>query len=390
MSVRKFRQVFFRLRAAAAAACLVGLAGFASADMSKDSVNVGVISAFSGPDAAAGLDWHDGVKLAVRQINASGGILGKPVELVLYDTESSPQLARLAAREAARDDVFVILGPDNHSAGVLAMPEAEANAIPQFTAPPVNGLALAGKEFIFANDTSIWNGLYNLGTYLEDHLTTGRVGVVWTNDLEHLMGQMYFRDLAQALDLTIVSEHVISQSEAALAGTMRIIEQQAPEAIVVFASAGNSVRLLNAANEAGVNTVFYGGSVLGSHEVISSAAAAANGVISHMDYAMDQANLALRTVMQDFVSAYDHMPSESAIRGYSTTYVVKYVTEQIKRLDRDMFAEAMHGLCISPFDMPQIINETCWDDLGNMARASFIVEVQDERQVLVRSVPPLH
>ncbi len=382
--------VFFRLRSAAAAACLLGLAGIASAEMSRDSVELGVISAFSGSDAAEGLEWHDGVKLAVSQINAAGGILGRPVTLVLYDTESSPQLARLAAREAARDDVFVILGPDNHSAGVLAMPEAEANAIPQFTAPPVNGLSLAGKEFVFADDTSIWNGLYNLGTYLEDHLTSRRVGIVWTHEIEHLMGQMFFRDLARALNLTIVSEHVIPQDDAALTGTMRIIEQQAPEAVVVFASAKNSVRLLNAASKAEVKTVFYGGSVLGSHEVISSAAASANGVISHMDFAMDQANLTLRRVMQDFVDAYDHMPTESAIRGYSTTFVVKYVTEQIKQLDRAMFAEAMHGLCISPFDMPQIINETCWDDLGNMARASFIVEVQDERQVLMRSVPPLH
>ena len=55
-------------------------------------VKVGSIVELSGPGAAAGTNFHDGVKMGFEEINAAGGILGENVELSQYDSQTDPQV----------------------------------------------------------------------------------------------------------------------------------------------------------------------------------------------------------------------------------------------------------------------------------------------------------
>src|SRR5260370_39632593 len=71
---------------------------------------VGLVE-LSGTGATSGTNFDNGVKLAVKEINAAGAILGRKVEHTISDTQSQPQTAKALAQKAADDGAYVVLAP---------------------------------------------------------------------------------------------------------------------------------------------------------------------------------------------------------------------------------------------------------------------------------------
>jgi branched-chain amino acid transport system substrate-binding protein len=75
-----------------------------------ETLKIGIVSAKSGPFAIWGTSGEDGAILAADEINASGGILGRKIELVLADSKSKPQEASRIFREMVADGTQVVVG----------------------------------------------------------------------------------------------------------------------------------------------------------------------------------------------------------------------------------------------------------------------------------------
>src|ERR1700747_3636506 len=69
------------------------------------------IMELSGTGATPGTNFDNGVKLAVKEINAGGGILGRKVEYVSTDTQTNPAVAKAVALKAVDQGAYVVLGP---------------------------------------------------------------------------------------------------------------------------------------------------------------------------------------------------------------------------------------------------------------------------------------
>ncbi len=97
----------------------------------KEPIKVGLIQPLSGPIAAAGSYITNGAKIAVERINAKGGVLGRPLELIIEDNKSDPAETRNAAEKLiVRDKVPVIIGAWGSSMTLAMMPLAAQHGIP--------------------------------------------------------------------------------------------------------------------------------------------------------------------------------------------------------------------------------------------------------------------
>src|SRR5918997_1186832 len=100
------RLVSRRLLLAAAAIALLALPAAA-----QETVKFGLVAAMSGQSAKSGEAIVRGLSIAVDEINAKGGVLGKKIELLVRDDESNPAKGALAARELVqREKVAELLG----------------------------------------------------------------------------------------------------------------------------------------------------------------------------------------------------------------------------------------------------------------------------------------
>lgn len=96
-----------------------------------EPIKVGLIQPLSGPIAAAGSYVADGAKLALERVNAAGGVLGRPLELVIEDNKSDPAETRNAAEKLIiRDKVPLIIGAWGSSMTLAMMPVAEKHGVP--------------------------------------------------------------------------------------------------------------------------------------------------------------------------------------------------------------------------------------------------------------------
>src|SRR3989454_10300131 len=65
----------------------------------------------SGTGATAGTNFDNGVKLAVKEINDAGGILGRKIDYTALDTQSNPGVAKALAQKAVDQGAYVVMGP---------------------------------------------------------------------------------------------------------------------------------------------------------------------------------------------------------------------------------------------------------------------------------------
>ncbi len=94
-----------------AAWALAALAMAGSALAQQPPIKIAGMVELSGTGATSGTNFDNGVKLAVKEINAAGGILGRKVEYTSGDTQSNPQIAKALAQKAVDDKAYVVMGP---------------------------------------------------------------------------------------------------------------------------------------------------------------------------------------------------------------------------------------------------------------------------------------
>lgn len=123
-----------------------------------DTIKIGVNEPLTGPFAASGTYIVDGAKLAVEAINASGGVLGQQLELVIEDNKSNPtEAATVTEKLIDRDKVPVIMGAWGSSLTLAAMPKLMQYKVPMLVETSSSSkITKQGNPYIFRISPPSW------------------------------------------------------------------------------------------------------------------------------------------------------------------------------------------------------------------------------------------
>ncbi len=116
-------------------------------------VRIGIIGPFSGPSSDFGNPMLQGVQLAVEEINAVGGYLGRPLELVIKDDQGNPDVGLKGSQELTQEGVIATIGFCNTGVAAKSL-EVYQNAqmpliIPCSTGTPLTTKFPAPQSYIF-------------------------------------------------------------------------------------------------------------------------------------------------------------------------------------------------------------------------------------------------
>ena len=106
-------------------------------------VRIGVIGPFTGPSSDFGVPMLNGIRLAVEEINAVGGYLGRPLELVVKDDTADPARGRKLAQELLSEKVPLVIGFCNTGVALRSIDLFQNNKTPLIV-PCATGTAIAG------------------------------------------------------------------------------------------------------------------------------------------------------------------------------------------------------------------------------------------------------
>ena len=371
----------FRTLAAGAAFSLL-LASAAAAD-----VKIANVAELSGPGAAAGAVWHDGVKMAFEEINAAGGILGEEVDLVAYDSQTNPQNSRAMVQKAIDEGAYVLMGTVYSSSTVVNMIVAMQNGYPQFTGSESPTITAKGNPYIFRTAFGAQKGMPKIGSYLKDGLGVSSVAIVWANTEFGKGGATAFKAVAEKVGIEIVADIPTEQAQVDFAADVAKVKSSGAEAVFVYLTEEESARFLIEAKKQDLGLPMAGDTVLTSQKVIDLAGGAAEGAFGHVGLTADAPIPAIQEVAARFEKKFGYKADHNALKGYLGAWTIKYVTEQVGEFDREKLAQAMHGLCLKADEYPGILMDACWDDTGELSRASFLVEVSGGKQTITKTLP---
>jgi branched-chain amino acid transport system substrate-binding protein len=117
--------------------------------LAAEPVKIAMITAKTGEAGASNLVSFSGARFAVDEINARGGILGRPVSLLEYDNKSTPEGSAAAAQQAVKDGVVAVVGA-NWSSHSLAMAEVlQPAGVPMISHMSTNPVVTRVGDYIF-------------------------------------------------------------------------------------------------------------------------------------------------------------------------------------------------------------------------------------------------
>jgi len=354
-----------------------------------DTIKIANVIELSGAGATVGSNWRDALKLAFEEINAAGGILGEQVEVTDYDTQTDPTTSRAMVQKAIDDGAYVIMGPIYSGSVKVNMMVAQQNGVPQLTgaeAPFITGM---GNPYIFRTSFGAQQSMPKLVKYLTEEMKVKSVAVAWVNDDFGKGGRDSFVAELEKAGIAVNADVSSEVGQADFAADVIKLKSSNADAIFAYLHEEESARLLKEIRKQGVTQPIFGETTLMNQKVVDLAGDAVNGVRGHVGLTANAPIPGIEEFARKFEAKYNYKPDHNAIKAYMGAYVVKYVTTKNGKVDRQSFADALHGLTITPADEPGILMETSWDDKGEVNRESFLVEVKDGKQTVVTTLPKL-
>jgi branched-chain amino acid transport system substrate-binding protein len=138
------------LAAVAAALFLTGCSPSAAPGAGGGTIKVGEFASLTGKDATFGISSHEGTLMAIEEINAAGGVLGKKLELLTEDTQcKAGESATVVNKLVSRDNVIAILGEVASSRSLEAAPICQQNKVPMISPSSTNPDVTKTGDYIF-------------------------------------------------------------------------------------------------------------------------------------------------------------------------------------------------------------------------------------------------
>lgn len=349
---------------------------------------VGLVE-LSGTGATSGTNFNDGVKLAVKEINAAGGILGRKVEYTSSDTQSQPQVAKALAMNAIDEGAYVVMGPVFSGSILVSMAETRRAGIPNFTGGEAAAITQQGNPYIFRTAFTQTTSMPKVARYLKDNLKAKSVAIIYTNNDFGKGGRDVFAKALEPHGIKVVADISTDPGQVDFSGAVLKAKQANADALFVYTNEEEAARALRELRKQGYDKPIVGETVLTSQKVIELAGEAGNGAVAHVGLTADAPDPGIRAFAAQFQKEYNYKPDHNGLKGYSGMYIVKAVTEKIGKFDPKAFADAMHGIRLSVKDYPGILMDVTFDKNGDLDRESFMTKVANGKQEVIATLPPL-
>lgn len=353
----------------------------------QETVKLPCLCELSGSGAVSGTNFHDGAHLAVDEINAAGGILGKKIEMVDYDTATDPQTSRALVQKAIDAGAYAIMGTVYSGSTIVNMLVAKQAGVPQFTGAEAPVITERGNPYVFRTSSSAAKGVPGLTPYFKDTLKAKKVAVAWVNSEFGKGGRDAFLAEMKKAGVEVAADVPSEQGQIDFAADIAKIKRANVDAAFVYVNEEESARFLKEAKKQGLTIPLVGEVTLTGQKVIELAGDAANGALAHVGLTTEAQAPGIQAFAGRFRKKYNRETDHNGIKGYIAVYAVKYTTEIVGKIDRQALADKLHGLTLDAGKYPNMLLTTSWDDKGELSRESFMTQVKGGKQVVIGTVP---
>ncbi len=240
-------------RIAVTTSALLGLA--VSAAQAADTVKIGLVTALSGQSAKSGEAISRGIGLAIDEINAKGGVLGRPLELVARDDEANPSKGVLATRELIqRVGVVAVVGGLDTPVSMAIVPIANQMKVP-FIGPWAAGTGITrnGAADNYAFRVSAVDALVDeaLVAYAVKTYGAKKPGMILVNNAWGESNQKGLKDALQAANLPAAGIEKYEANDVDMVPQLSRLKEAGADALFLVGNVGPSAQVVKSLDRMG-------------------------------------------------------------------------------------------------------------------------------------------
>ena len=293
-------------------------------NFSGDPIRIGLAGSLSDP---VGLPMKRAAELAVEQINAEGGIKGRPIELVERDDYADPDSAVFVATDLYESGVSAVIGHLFSSTTLAAAPVYNGGSEPVAAISPSSSspdVSTAGDYTFRICPSDLAHGVA-LARWVRDTLRLERGAMLYLND-QYGRGvrQMFVREFTRRGGILVSVDPYLGDIPDVGAYLDRLAKIGGVEFLVVAGNRGEGEEILRQARQRGLRMPVLGGDGL---EGIEEAGAIADGVYLSSAYLPTIASPANRAFLQAYHKKFPTagLPNQPAAATYDAVYLLRSV-----------------------------------------------------------------
>jgi len=370
-----------------------GLTACASTSGDAETIKVGLNVELTGEAAVYGTPERKAAEMAVKEINAAGGVLGKKIELVIYDTKTdTAESTSNATKLMTQDGVVAVIGAAISGTTMAAAPIANQYQVPMITPSGSNALVTNDGKSVYpfvyrACFIDPFQGVV-LANFAAENLGKSKAVVLGSSSSD------YAKDLASIFSKqfaakggSVVATEYYTDADTDFSAILTKV-QAAGEFDVIFV-ADYAVRaglIIKQAREAGIAVPFVGPDGFESPDLVELAGGAAN--LNDIYFSTHFSSLSEDKKVQDFIKNYKaetgEAPSALSALAYDTVYMLKAAIEAAGEVNSLKVNAALEALK----DFPGVTGTISFDEWHNPVKSAIVVQLVNGEQASATVVNP--
>lgn len=356
-----------------------------------DEIKIGLSGELTGNSANFGISTLNGAKLAVKQINEAGGVLGKKINLIAGDNKSEPsEAANVMTKLVTQDKVIAVVGNFTSSCAISASNVAEASKVPFVSNGATNPRLTVDngktKKYIFrACFIDPFQGTVG-ANFVMNTLKLKKGVVLIDNSSDYAKGLAeFFKAAFTKGGGEILAEEGYLQKDQDFKTILTKVKALNPEFIYIPGYYEEVGKIVKQARELGMNMPMVGGDGWDSSKLAEIAGGAAlNNTYFTNHYSPEDSSPESKAYVAAYQKEYNVLPDGQSVLGYDALMLVVDAIKRSNSTDPEKIREAIENTK----DFPGASGTLTINSTHDATKSAVIIEMKDGKQVYKETIKP--
>ncbi len=366
--------------------CLVGLVLLAACKKNDQSLTIGEYASLTGTTATFGQSMNEGIQLALEEVNQSGGLLGKKVEVIVEDDQSKPEEAKTAVLKLLKQNqVSALLGEVASSRSLAAAPEAQKSKVPMISPASTNPKVTQVGDYIFrACFVDTFQGS-SMARFAYNDLGLRKVAILYDIKNDYSVGLVeFFEKTFKELGGEIVAKQSYSEGDIEFRAQLTDLKAANPQAIYVPGYYTEVGLIARQARDLGITVPLMGGDGWDSPKTIEIGGTAVEGSYFSNHYSADDPSPVVQDFIKKYQAKYKKVPDAMAVLGYDAA---KILFDAIKRAGSADGAKIRDAIAATK-DLQGVSGTITMDADRNAKKKIVILKIEGGKVKFHKSLDP--
>ena len=362
-----------------------------SADV--NSIKIGLLNEMTGGNATFGTSSANGAKMAFKEINAKGGVLGKQILAVIADNKSEPsESANAMTKLATQDGVLAVTGVFASSNAIAASSVAEATKTPFLAVGATNPKVTVDDKTKKVKDYTFrvcfidpFQGTVG-ANFVLNTLKVKKAVILVDNSSDYSKGlSAFFREAFTKGGGSILTEEAYLQKDQDFKAVLTKVKALNAEVIYVPGYYEEVGKIVKQAREMGITAPIVGGDGWDSPKLVElGGAPALNNTYFTNHYSVEDSSPASKAFVDAYKKEYGQNPDALAVLGYDAAKLLVDAITRANSTDKSKIQAALSATKA----YPAITGATTLNSTHDAVKSAVIIEMKDGKQIFKSTVKP--